>query len=64
MDRDAEVGLGMFVVVVIFLISFGMGDCGFKVVVDSEGGIVTNDNDSIGVNSSENGCTRRRALTR
>ena len=61
MDRDAEVGLGMFVVVVIF-ISFGMGDCGFKVVVDSEGGIVTNDNDSIGVDSGENGCTRRRAL--
>ena len=63
MDRDAEVGLGMFVVVVIFLISFGMGECGFKVVVVSEGGIVTNDNDGILVDSGGNCCTPKDFLT-
>ena len=37
--------------------------CGFKVVVVSEGGIVTNDNDGIVVDIGENCCTPKGFLT-
>ena len=40
-----------------------MGEGGFKVVVVSEGGIVTNDNDGIVVDSGENCCTPKGFLT-
>ena len=51
-DVDAVAGLGMFVVDVIIIL-VGMEEGGSKVVVFSEGGIVTNDNDGIGVDSGE-----------
>jgi len=40
-----------------------MGEGGFKVVVVSEGGIVTNDNDGILVDSGGNCCTPKDFLT-
>ena len=40
-----------------------MGEGGFKVVVVSEGGIVTNDNDGIVVDSGEKCCTPKGFLT-
>ena len=40
-----------------------MGEGGFKVVVVSEGGIVTNDNDGIVVDSDGNCCTPKDFLT-
>lgn len=51
-DVNAVAGLGMFVVIVMIIL-VGMEEGGFKVVVFSEGGIVTNDDDGIGVDSGE-----------
>ena len=50
----------MFVVNIHFI---GMGEGGFKVVVVSEGGSATNDNDGILVDSGGNCCTPKGFLT-
>ena len=51
-DVNAVAGLGMFVVIVMIIL-VGMEEGGSKVVVFSEGGIVTNDDDGIAVDSGE-----------